>query len=142
MLTQPPALSGVMMAPVALTTGDGYDLQFGTNVLGHFYLTKLLLPLLVAAAKSSSTPDGRARIVHSASSGHLFVRGIDFGTLRPGSGSGSGGDATGDEGGSRDEDGGEAGEKRRWWKGTGVMYAQSKFVSAGIRADSACPFVD
>ena len=114
-----------MLPPAKLTTADGYDLQFGTNVLGHFYLTKLLLPLLVAAAKSSSTTDGRARVVHSASSGHLFVRGIDFGTLKPGSG--AGGDATGDEGGGGD--GGDEGEKRRWWKGTGVMYAQSKFVS-------------
>jgi retinol dehydrogenase 12 len=28
----------------------GYDLQFGTMVLGHFYLTKLLLPLLLSTA--------------------------------------------------------------------------------------------
>ena len=57
----------------------GYDLQIGTNVLGtepslalrksgnqhytgHFYFTKLLLPVLLAGAKSS--PEGKARIVH------------------------------------------------------------------------------
>ncbi|KAJ6482235.1 NAD(P)-binding protein [Mycena vulgaris] len=51
--------SGVMIPPVEMTTIDGYDLQFGTNVLGHFCLTKLLLPELFAAAQSS--PDGKAR---------------------------------------------------------------------------------
>ncbi|KAI5990504.1 NAD(P)-binding protein [Pisolithus albus] len=45
--------AGVMHPPVELLTDDGYNLQFGTNVLGHFYLTKLLLPTLLSTATSS-----------------------------------------------------------------------------------------
>ncbi|KAG6915146.1 hypothetical protein DXG01_013041 [Tephrocybe rancida] len=70
---------GVMIPPVELLTEQGYDLQFGTNVLGHFYLTKLLLPALLAGAKSS--PDGKARVVNTSSSGHISGN-LDFNTLK------------------------------------------------------------
>lgn len=39
--------AGVMTPPVRKTTADGFELQFGTNYLGHFALTARLLPLLV-----------------------------------------------------------------------------------------------
>ncbi|KAJ7198203.1 NAD(P)-binding protein [Mycena rebaudengoi] len=42
--------AGVMAAPMSLLTHEHYDLQFGVNVLGHFYLIQLLLPCLKAAA--------------------------------------------------------------------------------------------
>jgi NAD(P)-dependent dehydrogenase (short-subunit alcohol dehydrogenase family) len=42
--------AGVMTPPSRLTTADGFELQFGTNFLGHFALTLRLLPLLRAAA--------------------------------------------------------------------------------------------
>ncbi|KAI8995252.1 NAD-P-binding protein [Trametes punicea] len=74
--------AGLMYPPVEETTKDGYDLQFGTNVIGHFYLTKLLLPFLIASAKTS--PDGKARVINTSSMGHSFVSGIDFDTLRDG----------------------------------------------------------
>jgi len=73
--------AGVMWPPHELLTADGYDLQFGTNVLGHFYFTKLLLPILISTAKSS--PDGHVRVVNSSSMGHIQGR-LDFNTFRDG----------------------------------------------------------
>ncbi|KAG6808463.1 hypothetical protein H0H92_004035, partial [Tricholoma furcatifolium] len=70
---------GVMIPPIELLTEQGYDLQFGTNVLGHFYLTKLLLPALLAGAKSSS--DGKARVVNTSSSAHMSGA-LDFNTFK------------------------------------------------------------
>lgn len=40
--------AGVMMPPRRQLTADGFELQIGTNYLGHFALTGLLLPLLRA----------------------------------------------------------------------------------------------
>ncbi|KAG6374110.1 NAD(P)-binding protein [Boletus reticuloceps] len=57
--------AGVYGPPIGMVTDDGYDLQFGTHVLGHFYLTKLLLPILTSTAKSS--PEGTVRIVNTTS---------------------------------------------------------------------------
>ncbi|CDZ30185.1 SDR family oxidoreductase [Neorhizobium galegae] len=41
--------AGVMTPPTRETTKDGFELQFGTNYLGHFALTGHLLPLLMRA---------------------------------------------------------------------------------------------
>lgn len=38
--------AGVMVPPERQETADGFELQFGTNYLGHFALTAHLLPLL------------------------------------------------------------------------------------------------
>ncbi len=38
--------AGVMTPPECRETSDGFELQFGTNYLGHFALTAHLLPLL------------------------------------------------------------------------------------------------
>jgi len=41
--------AGVMNPPQRRTTSDGFELQFGTNYLGHFVLTAHLMPLLKRA---------------------------------------------------------------------------------------------
>ncbi len=64
--------AGVMMTPKA-TTKDGFELQFGTNHLGHFALTGLLLDRLLATPGS--------RVVTVSSNGHRFGR-IDFDDLQ------------------------------------------------------------
>ncbi|KAF9241100.1 hypothetical protein BU15DRAFT_45208 [Melanogaster broomeanus] len=71
--------AGVMVPPVDSLTVDGYDLQFGTNVLGHHYFTKLLLPTLISTAKSSS--DGKARVITVSSSAHM-MGGLKFDTFK------------------------------------------------------------
>ena len=43
--------AGIMAVPKS-TTADGFEMQFGTNHLGHFALTGLLLPALVAVPGS------------------------------------------------------------------------------------------
>ncbi|KAJ7732361.1 NAD-P-binding protein [Mycena maculata] len=74
---------GVMWPPLDQLTSQNIDLVFGTNVLGHFYFTKLLLPTLLATAAAGNT----ARIIHTSSSGALFhpqKDGINYNTLLDG----------------------------------------------------------
>jgi NAD(P)-dependent dehydrogenase (short-subunit alcohol dehydrogenase family) len=70
--------AGVMAPPKRLLTADGFELQFGTNVLGHFALTALLMPALEQAAAIS--PD-RPRIVTLASIAHKRGR-LNFDDLQ------------------------------------------------------------
>ncbi|MFE3190190.1 SDR family NAD(P)-dependent oxidoreductase [Nocardia sp. NPDC059240] len=58
--------AGVMYPPL-LRTAQGFELQFGTNHLGHFLLTTLLLPALTAAADHAGRP---SRVVSLSSDAH------------------------------------------------------------------------
>ena len=63
--------AGVMIPPYSKTT-DGFELQFGTNHLGHFALTGQLLKLLISTKAS--------RIVNVSSGAHNFGN-LDFDDL-------------------------------------------------------------
>jgi NAD(P)-dependent dehydrogenase (short-subunit alcohol dehydrogenase family) len=64
--------AGVMMPPHS-RTADGFELQFGTNHLGHFALTGLLLDLLL--------PAGGSRVVTVSSNVHRAGR-MNFADLQ------------------------------------------------------------
>ena len=65
--------AGVMYTP-RQTTRDGFELQFGTNHLGHFALTGLLLDLLL--------PVPGSRVVTVSSTGHRIRAAIHFDDLQ------------------------------------------------------------
>ncbi len=67
--------AGVYAPPRRLETADGFELQFGTNVLGHFALTCRLLPALelARAARIADAP----RVVWISSIAHKRGQ-IDF----------------------------------------------------------------
>ncbi|KAJ6576802.1 NAD-P-binding protein [Mycena sp. CBHHK59/15] len=69
---------GVMGPPIDLLTAQNIDLQFGPNVLGHFYLTKLLLPTLLSTATNAKP----VRVINSSSHASEFSSTIDFNTLK------------------------------------------------------------
>ncbi|KAJ2990506.1 hypothetical protein NUW54_g8450 [Trametes sanguinea] len=73
--------AGVMWPPTDWLTKEGYDLQFGTNVLGHFYFTELLMPALLAGVESS--PDHHTRVVTTSSSG-AYLETLHFDTFKDG----------------------------------------------------------
>ncbi|GKT53032.1 retinol dehydrogenase [Colletotrichum tofieldiae] len=62
--------AGIMAWPPS-TTKEGYEIQFGTNHMGHALLTKLLLPTLQHTAKTS--PDKDVRIVSLSSAAEKWV---------------------------------------------------------------------
>jgi len=64
--------AGVMMPPYGRTE-DGFELQFGTNHLGHFALTGLVLDRLLAT--------GGSRVVTVSSNGHRVGR-LNFDDLQ------------------------------------------------------------
>lgn len=55
--------AGVMACPL-MRTAQGFEMQFGTNHLGHFLLTGLLAPALIAGAPG--------RVINLSSAGHRF----------------------------------------------------------------------
>src|SRR5258706_10006369 len=65
--------AGVMALPRRQVTADGFEMQFGTNHLGHFVLTARLMPLLRRA--------DRSRVVSVSSLAHRTGL-IDFNDLQ------------------------------------------------------------
>jgi NAD(P)-dependent dehydrogenase (short-subunit alcohol dehydrogenase family) len=65
--------AGVMYTP-AMKTADGFEMQFGTNHLGHFAWTGLVLDLLL--------PVEGSRVVTVSSVGHRIRSRIDFDDLQ------------------------------------------------------------
>ena len=72
--------AGIMAQPEGLTT-DGYELQFGTNHMGHALLTKRLLPVL---QKTSQQPGSDVRVVSLSSAGirNAPPMGVDYSTIK------------------------------------------------------------
>ncbi|KAI5361863.1 Putative NAD(P)-binding domain superfamily [Septoria linicola] len=75
------ANAGIMAHPPGLTK-DGYELQFGTDHMGHALLVKLLTPLLLKTAKRPESKD--VRMVWDTSLGHKGhnPKGIEFSKLK------------------------------------------------------------
>jgi NAD(P)-dependent dehydrogenase (short-subunit alcohol dehydrogenase family) len=73
--------AGISTVPWRTTT-DGYEVQFGTNYLGHVLLTQLLMPLLL---KTSQMSGADVRIIAMSSKGHNYApkpEGICFDQLK------------------------------------------------------------
>ncbi|KAJ7180720.1 hypothetical protein C8R46DRAFT_1070384 [Mycena filopes] len=96
---------GVMMPPIEDRTADGYDLQVDSR---PFFFTKLLLPALLAGAKSSA--DGKARVVNTASGMHL-MNNLDFKIIMD--------------------------DKKRKKAGSQLLYSLSKFALVALSAELA-----
>lgn len=62
--------AGVMAPPPNSRTSQGYELQFGTNVLGPHLLQKLLDPILKETSKKNQPNE--SRIVWVSSAAHMF----------------------------------------------------------------------
>ncbi|PIL31377.1 hypothetical protein GSI_06077 [Ganoderma sinense ZZ0214-1] len=97
-----------MFPPIDEVTADGYDLQFGTNVIGHHYFTKLLLPALLAGKESS--PDHHTRVV-TTSSAASYLSPLYWDTFKDG--------------------------PARRQKSTSTMYNQSKLANAIVARETA-----
>ncbi|KAI0050565.1 NAD(P)-binding protein [Auriscalpium vulgare] len=77
-----------MNPPLDLMTAQGYDGQFGTNVLGHFFFIQLLLTTILRTAKGeASGKPFRPRIVNVSSIAHEIYKvpgGLQWDTLLKG----------------------------------------------------------
>ncbi|KAH8602359.1 hypothetical protein B0O99DRAFT_648139 [Bisporella sp. PMI_857] len=75
--------AGVMGIP-AEVTGQGYEVHFGTNHMGHALLTKLLLPTLLRTAEEGNDQGQKndVRVISLTSAGHAGVFGVSFDKLK------------------------------------------------------------
>jgi NAD(P)-dependent dehydrogenase (short-subunit alcohol dehydrogenase family) len=72
--------AGVMQVPDGSITKQGYELQWGTNVVAHFVMNNLLMSTLLATA--GAAPKGSVRVVWVSSDRHIMFSpkgdGIDW----------------------------------------------------------------
>ena len=95
-----------MSCPIDWLTADGYDMQFGCNVLGHHFFTQLLLPALLAGTEHSGE---KSRVVTVSSAASYMGPGIDFDTFVDG--------------------------KKRRWTPSEILYCQSKLVRSTMEGE-------
>ncbi len=72
--------AGVMAVPTHTATKDGFEMQMGTNHLGHFLLTQLLVDRLKASAAIGKTGWG-SRVVVVSSRAHKRAKTVDVADL-------------------------------------------------------------
>ncbi|PKS06332.1 hypothetical protein jhhlp_007080 [Lomentospora prolificans] len=96
------------------STAEGIEGQFGTNHVGPFLLTNLLLPLLETAAREGGRRKGETRIVNLASGAHTIspIRFSDYNL----------------------EKGADVPEEEQWRKGLPEVYLQPADGYLGIVA--------
>lgn len=70
-----------MACPLDQFTAQGFDMQIGTNVIGHFFLTQCLLPALRAVKTQTGQ---KARVVTTSSSSMYVVSKFNYGLTRDG----------------------------------------------------------
>lgn len=70
--------AGVMLPPEGSKTVQGYELQQGTNALGHFLFVRFLTPLLIETAKTAPRNSVRIIWVSSMSADFAPCPPIDF----------------------------------------------------------------
>eukprot|EP01083_Nonionella_stella_P231594 817693_1 len=61
-----------MALPKYSKSVDGYEMQFMTNYLGHFLLTKLLMPNLLDNKNGT-----RSRVINVSSIAHIFCKNVE-----------------------------------------------------------------
>jgi NAD(P)-dependent dehydrogenase (short-subunit alcohol dehydrogenase family) len=104
--------AGIMAVPNGKTT-DGYEIQMGTNHIGHALLTKLLLPTLQQNAKEKDT-----RIIVLSSRGSMMSRGFDYSILKT------------------------DGRKRTYLGGTQLLYCDTKLANLYFAQQLAARYPD
>ncbi|TFY51193.1 hypothetical protein EVJ58_g10694 [Rhodofomes roseus] len=100
--------AGVSNTPIDWLTDDGYDMTFGTNIVGHFLLTQLLMPALQTGKATS--PDHHARVIWLSSFAQ-YLSPLDFDAFK------------------------DTPQRRR--TGSDIMYCQSKLASVMLAREHA-----
>lgn len=77
------ANAGIMAVPEGLTA-EGFEVQFGTNYLGHAVLLRLLRPIMLRTAQKTAHEGSQVRFVAVSSFGHTMAppSGIEFDKLK------------------------------------------------------------